>query len=132
MNDIKNQYLIRRQQIIGQTPTPEGAKLPKSSPQSNISFNDVLKQISDKDSVKFSKHAMNRLNERDIQLTGEELKKINQAVNQAESKGIREALILMDDKIFIANIKSRTIVTAADEKNLKENVFTNIDGAVIV
>lgn len=75
---------------------------------------------------------MNRLNERDIQLTGEELKKINQAVNQAESKGIREALILMDDKIFIANIKSRTIVTAADEKNLKENVFTNIDGAVIV
>lgn len=132
MNDIKNQYLIRRQQVIGQTSQPEGVKISKNNPQSGISFNDVLKQISDKENVKFSKHAINRLNERDIQLTGEELKKINQAVNQAESKGIREALILMDDKIFIANIKSRTIVTAADEKNLKDNVFTNIDGAVIV
>jgi flagellar operon protein len=132
MNDIKNQYLIRRQQVVGQTPPAEGVHSQKQSPKSNVSFNDVLKQISEKESVKFSKHAMNRLSERDIHLTADELKKINQAVNQAEGKGIRDALILMDDKIFIANVKSRTIVTAADEKHLKENVFTNIDGAVIV
>ena len=75
---------------------------------------------------------MNRLSERDIHLTDEELRKINSAVSQAEGKGIRDALILMDDKVFIANVKSRTIVTAAVEKHLKDNVFTNIDGAVIV
>lgn len=133
MNEVKNQYLIRRQQIINQTPAIENTN--RSNPTtttSSISFNDVLKQISEKDSVKFSKHAMSRLNERDITLTSEELTKINKAVDQAEGKGIRDALILMDDKVFIANVKSRTIVTAADEKNLKDNVFTNIDGAVIV
>lgn len=133
MNEVKNQYLIRRQQIINQTPAIDNTN--RSNPtttNSSISFNDVLKQISEKDSVKFSKHAMTRLNERDITLTSEELTKINKAVDQAEGKGIRDALILMDDKVFIANVKSRTIVTAADEKNLKDNVFTNIDGAVIV
>lgn len=132
MNEIKNQFLIRRQQVIGQTPQAEGTKHVISNPKSGVSFDDVLKQISNKESVKFSKHAINRLSERSITLTNEELEKINQAVNQAEGKGIREALILMDDKIFIANVKSRTIVTAADEKHLKENVFTNIDGAVII
>ena len=131
MNDIKNQYLIRRQQVVGQTPPAEGIQK-QQPPKGNVSFNDVLKQISEKESVKFSKHAMNRLSERDIHLTDEELRKINSAVNQAEGKGIRDALILMDDKVFIANVKSRTIVTAADEKHLKDNVFTNIDGAVIV
>lgn len=133
MNEVKNQYLIRRQQIINQTPAIDNTN--RSNPTattSSISFNDVLKQISEKDSVKFSKHAMSRLNERDITLTSEEITKINKAVDQAEGKGIRDALILMDDKVFIANVKSRTIVTAADEKNLKDNVFTNIDGAVIV
>lgn len=133
MNEVKNQYLIRRQQIINQTPAIDNTN--RSNPttkSSSISFDDVLKQISEKDSVKFSKHAMSRLNERDITLTSEEITKINKAVDQAEGKGIRDALILMDDKVFIANVKSRTIVTAADEKNLKDNVFTNIDGAVIV
>lgn len=132
MNEIKNQFLIRRQQVIGQTPHAEGIKQPINNSKSAVSFDDVLKQISNKESVKFSKHAINRLSQRDITLTNEELEKINQAVTQAEGKGIREALILMDDKIFIANVKSRTIVTAADEKHLKENVFTNIDGAVII
>ncbi len=133
MNEVKNQYLIRRQQIVSQTPAIENANRPKINPQtSGISFNDVLKQISEKENVKFSKHAMSRLNERDITLTSEEITKINNAVDQAEGKGIRDALILMDDKVFIANVKSRTIVTAADEKNLKDNVFTNIDGAVII
>ncbi len=131
MNDIKNQYLIRRQQIVGQTPPAESVSR-QQQPNNDVSFNEVLKQISEKESVKFSKHAMNRLSERDIHLTDDELQKINKAVTQAEGKGIRDALILMDDKVFIANVKSRTIVTAADEKQLKENVFTNIDGAVIV
>lgn len=131
MNDIKNQYLIRRQQVVGQTPSAEGIHK-QQAPKTSKSFNDVLKQVSEKESVKFSKHAMNRLSERDIHLTEDELQKINKAVSQAEGKGIRDALILMDDKIFIANVKSRTIVTAADEKHLKESVFTNIDGAVIV
>lgn len=97
------------------------------------SFEDVLGRISaSKEEVKISKHAADRLASRNIQLSSEDMGKINDAVNKAEAKGIKEALILMNDKVFIANIKNRTIITASTESDLKDNVFTNIDGAVIV
>jgi flagellar operon protein len=60
------------------------------------------------------------------------MKKLNQAIEKAKEKGVKDALILMDDKAFIASIRNKTIVTAAFEDQLKENVFTNIDGAVLV
>ncbi len=60
------------------------------------------------------------------------MQKINQAIEKAEKKGIKDALILMDNKAFVANIKNKTIITASTSEQLKENVFTNIDGAVIV
>lgn len=132
MTDLKNQYLIRRQQVITPVGTPPTKRIDQQNPQVGRSFEDVLKQVGSKEEVKFSKHASQRLEERNIQLTDAELLKINDAVDKAASKGIREALILMDDKVFIANVKNRVIVTASDEKNLKAHVFTNIDGAVIV
>lgn len=133
MSDLKSQYLIRRQQVLG---TPDTTNIQKKNIQGqtvgNSQFKDILNQISSEQSIKFSKHAMNRLEERDIKLSTDEITKISNAVNQAEGKGIRDALILMGDKAFIANVKSRTIVTAAADQNLKDNVFTNIDGAVII
>lgn len=133
MSDLKSQYLIRRQQVLG---TPDASNIQKKNIQGqtvgNSQFKDILNQIANEQSVKFSKHAMTRLEERDIKLSTDEIAKISKAVNQAEGKGIRDALILMGDKAFIANVKSRTIVTAAADQNLKDNVFTNIDGAVII
>lgn len=132
MADLRNDYILRRQQAINTLNQVETGSKNQPKVKPNVAFEDVLKQINEKDSVKFSKHAMNRLEERSIKLSQEEIGKINSAVNQADGKGIRDALILMDDKIFIANVKSRTIVTAAHEGSLKENIFTNIDGAVII
>lgn len=133
MSDLKSQYLIRRQQVLG---TTETTNVQRKSNQNQVApqtpFKDILNQVSSEQSIKFSKHALNRLEERDIQLSTDEIAKISNAVKQAEGKGIRDALILMGDKAFIANVKSRTIVTAAAEQNLKDNVFTNIDGAVII
>lgn len=133
MSDLKSQYLIRRQQVLGTTETANVQR--KSNPiQGTVQtpFKDILNQVSSEKSIKFSKHALNRLEERDIQLSNDDIAKITNAVQQAEGKGIRDALILMGDKAFIANVKSRTIVTATAEQNLKDNVFTNIDGAVII
>lgn len=97
------------------------------------SFQDVLTKVKEQsETVKFSKHATNRLNQRNITLTDQEIKKIDSAINKAEEKGIKDALIIMDNKAFVANIKNKTIVTAATNEQLLENVFTNIDGAVIV
>lgn len=96
------------------------------------SFQEILDGIGKTEDVKFSKHALERLRNRNINLSTEDISKINSAVQKAEQKGVREALILMGNKAFIASVKNKTIITAASEDQLKENVFTNIDGAVIV
>lgn len=131
MNDIKNMkndYMIRRTQI-------SSGNVETNKVQNNISgpsFNDVLNKVKSNEQVKFSKHALDRLNSRNIELTEDELSRINTGVDKAKSKGVRDALIMMDDKIFVASVQNKTIITAAMEEQLKDNVFTNIDGAVIV
>lgn len=110
-----------------------------SKPTSNLaaqkrSFQEILHGIEkkEKEDVKFSKHALERLKIRNISLTKSDITKINGAIQKAEQKGVREALILMDNKAFIASVTNRTIITAASDEQLKENIFTNIDGAVII
>ncbi len=97
------------------------------------SFQDVLSKVkSSNQEVKLSKHAKARLDQRNITLSEADMQKINQAIEKADKKGIKDALILMDNKAFVANVKNKTIITASTSEQLKENVFTNIDGAVIV
>ncbi|RKD27783.1 flagellar operon protein [Caminicella sporogenes DSM 14501] len=95
-------------------------------------FQEILNKSITARNLKFSKHAIERLKNRNINLTQSEIDKLNDAVKKASSKGIREALILMDNKAFIASVKNNTIITAAVDEQLRENIFTNIDGAVIV
>ncbi len=79
--------------------------------------------------VKFSKHASERLFDRDIDLSEEQMKRLNDGVKQAGQKGINESLVMVDDIAFIVNIKNNTVVTAVTGDDSK--VFSNIDGAVI-
>ncbi len=99
----------------------------------NTSFDQLLKQqISQNQELKFSKHAMERLEKRNIQLTPQDLARLNQGLEMASQKGIKETLIMMDNRVFVASVNNKTVITAAMEEQLKDNVFTNIDGAVIV
>ena len=75
---------------------------------------------------------MDRLNARNIELTSEDMSRINSGVDRAKTKGVRDALIMMDNKVFVASVQNKTIITAAMDEQLKDSVFTNIDGAVIV
>lgn len=131
MSDIKkmnSDYMIRRTQVIA----PQQEKVSTQKPVSGPSFNDVLNSIKSNDQVKFSKHAIDRLSSREIELTEDEMNRITSGISKAKSKGVRDALIVMDNKVFIANVSNKTIITAAMDEQLKDNVFTNIDGAVIV
>lgn len=83
------------------------------------------------ESVKFSKHAANRLNDRNIELSTAQLDRLNSGMRQAQKKGINDSLVLVDDMAFIANVKNNTVITVMDKNSSDENVFTNIDGAVI-
>lgn len=102
-----------------------------SKNQGAVNFQDIL-QGKLTPSVKFSGHAAERLQRRNIVLSPENIQKLNQAVQKAEAKGCRESLILMDDLALIVSIKNHTVITAMDGEHIKENVFTNIDSVVIV
>lgn len=99
----------------------------------NGNFEQVLQQkINQNKEVKFSKHALERLEQRNIHLTPQDIAKINEAVDLAAKKGVKDTLVLMNNRVFVVNVNSKTVITASEEEQLKENVFTNIDGAVIV
>ncbi len=99
------------------------------------SFSDILSQKQGKAEAaltpKFSKHAVNRLSDRQLTLTQEQLDRLTEGALKAGAKGINESLVLVDDLAFIVNIKNNTVVTALDSTKSEESVYTNIDGAVI-
>ena len=81
--------------------------------------------------VRFSAHAQTRLQSRKIAFDPAHMERLQGAVQRAASKGSRDALVLMDDMAMVVSVKNRTVVTVVDRENLKQNVFTNIDSAVI-
>ncbi len=72
------------------------------------------------------------MEERNISLTDEQSVRLKSGVKKADEKGIQESLVMMDSLAFIVNIPNKTVVTAMDQRETEENVFTNIDGAVII
>ncbi|EEG76522.1 TIGR02530 family flagellar biosynthesis protein [Dethiobacter alkaliphilus] len=108
--------------------SPVKKKTPDVSPFSQV-WQETLQKQTD---VKFSAHAMQRLQDRRIELGEGELAKINQAVNAADKKGARSSLLLYDDLALVASVKNRTIITAMGGEDMREHVFTNIDSAVII
>ena len=96
------------------------------------SFEEILNQKIGTQELTFSKHAVKRLEERGIELTENDLLKLNDAVKKAEEKGVDNSLILMGKGAFIINVTNNIVITAMNENDMKESVFTQIDGAVIV
>ena len=92
------------------------------------SFESIFQKELEK--VKFSSHALKRLEERNIELSDDEMSKINTAVDRAELKGSKDSLVMMNSTAFIVNIPNRTVITAMPIADSKENVFTNIDSVV--
>ena len=123
IEQVKDQYLNQKKTVT--TPvTP------------SISFNDILKakslETADKSELRFSKHAENRLSDRNITLSKEQLNRLNSGARKASEKGINESLVMVDSLAFIVNVKNNTVITAMDSTDSNENIYTNIDGAVIM
>jgi flagellar operon protein len=95
-------------------------------------FSKILEQSIKQTGVTFSKHAQIRMSERDISLSDSEYEKLNAAVKAAEEKGVSDTLVLMNNKAFIVNVQSNVVVTALKDEDMQGNVFTKIDGAVIL
>lgn len=105
--------------------------------EGGLSFQEILTQkeaqtTSTDRALKFSKHAANRLADRNIRLTDEQMERLSDGTQRAGAKGIKESLVVVDQLAFIVNVPNHTVVTAMDQKETQENIFTNIDGAVFM
>lgn len=98
----------------------------------NSKFDRLLKNNIESADLKFSVHAIERLNYRNIALKRDDIQKLNEAVKKAQAKGSKESLILLKNLALIVSIKNKIVITAVDNENLKGNIFTNIDSAVIL
>ena len=103
-------------------------RIPNKSFHDGKSFREVLDSVKSNELV-FSKHANERLQSRNIDLSESQKERLNHAVKAAEAKGIKESLVVVDNLAFIVNVRNNTVITAVNEK--EDKVFTNIDGAVI-
>lgn len=129
---INNNYsnrIIKPPLITGKVQTGNPRNVNTNS--AGVNFDNFLQQAIDKGSgVKFSKHAEMRMQARNIDLTQTQKDKISNAVSKAQQKGIKDSLVILDDMAFVVNVNSKTVVTAVNNSELKENAFTNIDGAI--
>lgn len=100
--------------------------------QNRIEFDKVLQEAQNQVKLKISNHASERLRDRNISLNEGDLNKLSDAVEKIRSKGGKEALIFYNNVAFITSVRNSTIITAVDSSNIKENVFTNIDSALIL
>lgn len=82
--------------------------------------------------LKFSNHAIERMQSRGISFSPEEMKKVANAVDKAAAKGSKNALLFTDTSAMIVSIKDNTVVTVMDRAAMKDNVFTNIDSTVMI
>lgn len=82
--------------------------------------------------VKFSNHAVERMQTRGISFNKADLDRLNEAVSRAAAKGSKDTLVLMNDSALIVSVKNKTVVTVMDKTALKENVFTNIDSTIVM
>lgn len=100
--------------------------------KNRIPFTQILAQ--ELNGIQFSQHALERLQARNIHLGQAELAKINTAVDKAAQKGAKESLLLMDNNnlALVVSVKNKTVITAMDSASMKNNVFTNIDSAIIL
>lgn len=100
----------------------------------NSTFKDLLSEKlnnNTENEVVFSKHANERIKERNIDVNADVTDKLNEAAEQAKDKGLKNVLVMIDNQAFIISTMNNKVITAVNSNELKENIFTNIDGAVI-
>lgn len=95
------------------------------------SFIDHLKTAS-AETLKVSKHASERMQERNIEISEEQWQNLQEKVFEAQQKGIKQPLVLMDQAALIVSAKNSTIITALDRQEAKSQIFTNIDGTIVL
>jgi flagellar operon protein len=126
VNSIQNQKISQLVQQATVT-QPSVQKDAGAASPAGTTFADLLQ-----DQLKVSGHAKTRMESRNINLSQDEWNRVLGGVQKASAKGAKESLVMVDNVALLVSVKNRTVITAVDKDSLKENVFTNIDSAIIV
>ncbi len=132
MDDIRLQYYSP---IVTGKPSSvlDSPRIKKTDTDTAQDFRSILQEkINQSSEVTFSKHAVKRAVEHNIELSEENLARLNEGVKLAGEKNLDDTLILVDKTAFLVSVKNNTVITAMDNKEVKGNVFTNINGTVII
>ncbi len=100
------------------------------SVSSKSSFAEIFSE--EKNKVSFSQHAVDRLKERNLSFSREDMAKLGDTVEKMARKGARESLIYMRDVALVVSVTNKKVITAMDGMSAKDNIFTNIDSAAII
>ncbi len=137
MNPISNPALIPPGGLAQPAPVAPGAAgatngaAGAAGAAPSASFADAHSQAGEAHQLQFSTHALARVQRRGIELGPSTLGRLSQGVQRAASKGSRDSLVLVDGTAFVVSVSNRTVITAVGSEHMKDNVFTNIDSAVI-
>jgi len=114
-------------------------------PGEKSEFKGLVDQLSQKDilqpqvtsrnvgpEVQVSSHAMKRLQERNIELDGNEYMKLKEAIGKLRTKGGHDSLVITNKAAYVVDVDKNTVVTAVDKNNMNENVFTKIDSTIFM
>lgn len=133
-----SEYLALRNQVSVTTVPPIGTgniSVPDFPAEGTEgSFAEALQnKIQQRQGVEFSKHAIQRLSQRSIDITeGDMLERLNKGVGIAADKGSSESLVLVGDNAFVVSVKNNKVITTVPKEELQGNIFTNIDSTVII
>jgi len=122
---------LRPDQIHGPVSRPQQGS-GNETQNVEMNFNAILTQkIADQSQLKFSAHALRRMQARSMNPSMHELERLNTGVERAREKGAQSSLILVDDMAYVVSVKNQTVITALDKSAAQGNVFSNIDSVAI-
>ena len=96
------------------------------------SFSQMLNHYNTIEPLKISKHASERMQLRDISISDQEWNVITEKVSEAKQKGVKQPLVILDQATLIVSAANHTVITALDRQEAKEQLFTNIDGTIVL
>ncbi len=136
MSSIQNPALVPpgglAAPVTPSAPAGAEARRPQAAAPAGTSFADALEQAGGaQPALQFSRHALARVQRRGIELDQATLGRLTEGVTRAAGKGSRDSLVLVDGTAFVVSVSNRTVITAVGSEHMKDNVFTNIDSAVI-
>jgi flagellar operon protein len=130
---IHNPALVAPSPVAPSRAVPGRAgRAPAGVPANGPSFAQVLaSRTGAVEPPQFSRHALDRLQQRGIQVTQPTLDRLTGGVARAAGKGSRDSVVFVDGTAYVVSIKNNTVITAVGSEHMREHVFTNIDSAVI-